>query len=105
MHRIPLLFALSLSACTSFSSFPGGLSTPPQERGALEVLVTTEIGAIITDIQSGGGPALTRAFDTANVPAEDRATRAFQLNTDLPLYAGNPGALVTVLDLYGRSGS
>jgi len=64
--------------------------------------VKSDFPAILADIQSGGGASLTRVFDLAGVPEQDRATRAFQLNNDIGLYAQNPGALITTLLVYGQ---
>ena len=72
-----------------------------QRRADIELIVKGQFPAILADIQSGGGPVLTTAFDAAGVPDQDRATRAFQLNNDIGLYADSPGALVTAIALYG----
>ena len=72
-----------------------------QRRAAVEVIVKTRFAEILADIQSGGGPVLTEAFDAAGVPDGERATRAFQLNNDLGLYVESPGALATAISLYG----
>lgn len=72
-----------------------------QRRGAVELAVKAGFPAILADIEAGGGPRLTSAFDAARVPPEDRAARTLQLQGDLPLYADTPGALVTTLLIYG----
>ena len=106
--RSSLLFFFLLAGC--YDIYDPAILTDPtenaiyqQRRGKVEVIVKSEFDAVISDIQSGGGPTLTRAFDEAGVPDEERATRAFQLNNDLGLYAGNPGALVTAIMVYGSS--
>jgi len=71
-----------------------------RRRAQVELIVKSDFPAIIPDIQAGGGPILTEAFDTAGVPDQDRPTRIFQLQRDLGLYAGNPGALVTAIMVY-----
>lgn len=90
------IFTLPVNALTN----AGENAIYTRRRGAVEVIVKSEFDQIITDIQSGGGPVLTSAFDAAGLPAAERATRAFQLNNDLGLYAGNPGALVTAIMVY-----
>ena len=115
--RSSLLFLVFIAGCSNEANHLGNPFLLPvnaltsatenaiyqQRRGKVEVIVKSEFDAIISDIQSGGGPTLTRAFDEAGVPDEERATRAFQLNNDLGLYAGNPGALVTAIMVYGSS--
>ncbi|MEL6573808.1 MAG: hypothetical protein AAFQ64_19315 [Pseudomonadota bacterium] len=115
--RSSLLFILFIAGCSNEANHLGNPFLLPvnaltsstenaiyqQRRAAVEVIVKSEFDAIISDIQSGGGPTLTQAFDAASVPSEERATRAFQLNTDLGLYAGNPGALVTAIMVYGST--
>ncbi len=108
--RSSLLFILLLAGCTNGFQLPVNALTSAEEnaiyqarQAEVEIIVKSEFDAVISDIQTGGGPTLTRAFDAAGIPAEERATRAFQLNKDLGLYAGNPGALVTAIMLYGSS--
>lgn len=66
-------------------------------RGAVEVFVKTNHPALISDIRAGGGPTLTQAFDIARVPQATRAPHTLQLQSDLALYSGNPGALVVAI--------
>jgi len=108
--RSSLFLIILLAGCADGLRWPINALTDPAEaaiyqerRGAVELVVKTEFDSIIADIQAGGGAALTRAFDAASVPDDDRATRAFQLNRDMGLYAGNPGALVTSLMVFGSS--
>jgi len=85
----------------------GALASPAdnaayrQRRGAVEIIVKSDLNSVLSDIATGGGPTLTRAFDTAGVPAQDRPARIIQLEGDRGLYEVNPGALVTALMLYG----
>lgn len=72
-----------------------------QRRGAVELFVKTNHPALINEINAGGGPTLTEAMNTANIPTEDRPARVLQLQSDLGLYNANPGALVTALMVYG----
>lgn len=108
--RSSLLLFVLLAGCSNGFTLPINALTSSEEnaiyqarRADVEVIVKSNFDAVIQDIQSGGGPTLTEAFDAAGIPAEDRATRAFQLNNDLGLYAGNPGALVTAIMVYGSS--
>ena len=109
-----ILIALPLLAACSeggtFLNLPANAITSPtenaiyqQRRGAVELIVKSQFDAVLSDIQSGGGPVLTQAFDAAGVPDQDRATRAFQLNKDIGLYTGNPGALVTAIMVYAST--
>jgi hypothetical protein len=72
-----------------------------QRRGSVEVIVKSEFPAILTDIDAGGGPVLTRAMEAALIPVQDRPTRVLQLQGDMGLYSANPGALVTALMVFG----
>lgn len=72
-----------------------------QRRGSVELIVKSEFPAILRDISSGSGPALTRAMQAALIPQQDRPTRALQLQGDIGLYSANPGALITALMVYG----
>ena len=105
MRRI--LISLTLLAGCALTDGVGlpNMSTPSeaaQNRAMVELGVKSDFPAILADIQSGGGASLTRVFDLAGVPEQDRATRAFQLNNDIGLYAQNPGALITTLLVYGQ---
>ncbi len=67
------------------------------KRGAVEVFVKSNHPALIEDIRSGGGPWLTEAYDLAEVPAAAREFHSLRLQSELPLYAANPGALVVAI--------
>jgi len=105
---IPLII---LAGCTSgplpvvfpvvLPTVSPAITAEEQRRANVELIVKGQFPEILADIQSGGGPVLTSAFDAAGVPDEDRATRAFQLSNDIALYADGPGALVTAILLYG----
>lgn len=115
--RSSLIYLALLAGCTGQASPFGTLFTLPvnavtsasenaiytQRRGEVELIVKSDFDGIITDIQTGGGDTLTAAFDAAGVPDTERATRAFQLNTDIALYANNPGALVTAIMVYSSA--
>lgn len=73
-----------------------------QNQGALELYVKTNHRAIMADIEGGGGAALTRSFDLANVPATDRPARILALQGDFAAYESNPGSLILSLGLWGR---
>lgn len=72
-----------------------------ERRGRVEVIVKTNYPGILDEIGAGGGPALTDAMDAARIPTGDRPARITQLQGDLGLYSGNPGALVVALMVYG----
>ena len=115
MYRalIPLLL---LAACSSEPSHLGnplllplsGLSTAAgnaaynQRRGRVELIVKSSFPGIIGEIRNGGGPALTEAMNAAGIPASDRPARILQMQGDLPIYAGNPDALVVALMVYAN---
>lgn len=118
MSRLALPALLILTACTAGGSagnsnglpvlFPGfeigRAATDPayaRQRGAVELFVKTNHVALLTDIASGGGASLTRAFDLAGVPAADRPARIIQLEGDRGLYEVNPGSLISALMVYG----
>lgn len=97
-----LLLAALLGGCGGLA--PLGDPAAAARQGAIELAVKSGHGAILSDIESGGGPALSRAFDAAAVPEGDRAARTLQLGGDLGLYAANPGALALALSLWGDAG-
>ena len=108
--RSSLLLFVILAGCTNGFTLPVNALTSAEEnaiyqsrQAEVEIIVKSDFDAVIRDIQTGGGPTLTQAFDAAGIPAEERATRAFQLNNDIGLYAGNPGALVTAIMIYSSS--
>ena len=104
--RNSLFFLALLSGCSNQIDQSGnpvlqqvsGLSTIAnseiysQRRGAVEVLVKSNHPALVDQINAGAGPVLVR----------DRPARIIQLQSNLGLYAANPGALATALMLYGR---
>ncbi|PYE86145.1 hypothetical protein [Pseudoroseicyclus aestuarii] len=103
-----LLGAVALaSACTPLPGLRGTLAgAAPEERarrGEVELAVKGRFPQVLEAIESGGGPALTAAFDAANVPQQDRPARILQLQGDYGLYAESPGSLVTSLLLWGPS--
>ncbi len=114
--RIAIIICSFLAACTSNpdhirSPFTAPIGGPGiaqerpadnQRRGAVEVIVKSNHGAILQDIVNGGGPVLTGAMDTAGIPDADRAARVLQMQRDFGLYQSNPGALVLALMVYGR---
>ena len=73
-----------------------------QRRGKVEVFVKTNHPALIAQIAAGGGLELTQAMDHANIITQDRPARIIQMQSDLPLYRVNLGALVTALMVYGN---
>lgn len=115
--RLPLIGLMLMASCTNGMTagpllFPGtelGAATVEpgyqQRRGAVEIAVKSGYPAILDEIMAGGGPILTDAMDTAGVPMADRPARIIQLNSDMALYAVNPGALVSALMVYGGAAS
>ncbi len=113
--RLALPFCVFLAACTvpqdqtgSFLNWPvRALGMGPQgsdyqqRRGAVEVMVKSSFPTVLTEIEAGGGPTLTRAMDAAQLPMQDRPTRIIQLQSNLGLYEVNPNALISALMLYG----
>ncbi|WP_089902786.1 hypothetical protein [Loktanella fryxellensis] len=111
MRSVLSLLTLStvvLTACAPggsvqnpFTGVTSALQAPDSQRGAVELAVKSEFPAIMAQIDAGGGPALTAAFDAAGVPLEDRPARLIQLRNEADLYAGNPGALTQALLVWG----
>jgi hypothetical protein len=111
MTRFAPFALIMLAACgtagnplhSPFDAAQNGITADAysQRRGAVELIVKSEFPVLLNDITTGSGPALTRAMDAALIPAQDRPARALQLQGDLGLYSGNPGALVTALMVYG----
>ena len=97
---LPVLFTF-LAACTTDGDLRN-IAPLASSNGAVEVLVKSNHPALIAEINAGTGPLLTRAFDAAGVPEQDRPARTLQLQGNLGLYDANPGALVTALSVYGR---
>jgi len=104
---LPLLAGCTILPGLNIFGTGGALASPAdnaayqQRRGAVEIIVKSELSALLNDIAAGGGATLARAFDTAGVPMQDRLARIIQLEGDRALYEANPGALVTALMLYG----
>ncbi len=113
-HSLILLAlgTLPLTACTADYNLRDGLFPPrlteaeqatrDQRRGQVEVFVKSYFPQILSDIDAGGGPTLTQAFNLAGVPGADRPTRTTQIRSNVGLYEVNPGALVSALLVYGR---
>lgn len=112
--RTALFFLIVAAGCTPAPSGQNGLfgtgwglattaqtTAYSQRRGAVELLVKTNYATLLSDITAGSGPTLTRAMSAAGIPTADRPARIIQLQSDLPLYQVNPGALVTALMAYG----
>ncbi|MFQ1700867.1 hypothetical protein ACJ5NV_09745 [Loktanella agnita] len=113
--RSTLIALILLTACTQEPSHIGnplmlpvsGVSTAignavyNKRRGQVELIVKANFDGIRNDIRAGGGPILTKAMNAARIPADERPARITQLQGDMGLYAGNPGALVTALMVYG----
>lgn len=113
--RVTLIALIALTGCSQEPNHIGnplllpisGLSTAfgnaayNERRGRVEVIVKSNYNAILDDINAGGGPVLTEAMDAAGIPEGDRPTRIIQLQSDMGLYANNPGALVVALMVYG----
>ena len=114
--RFPLIAAMFITACTQEANHLGnplmlpitGASTVignaayNKRRGQVEVIVKSNYDTIKDDIRAGGGPVLTKAMDAARIPERDRPARVIQLQSDMGLYAVNPGALVVALMVYGN---
>ncbi|GGL77519.1 hypothetical protein [Wenxinia marina] len=108
--RLAALVLLAIPACA-----PGAAQGPVEairglvdparsgDRAAVELAVKDSFPAILAEIDAGGGPALTRAYDAAGVPAGDRSARTLQLSGDLGLYADNPAALSLAIQSFGRA--
>ncbi|WP_394153384.1 hypothetical protein [Loktanella salsilacus] len=97
-----------LAACNTagdvqnpFTGVTSAFNAPDSQRGAVELAVKSEFPAILSQIDAGGGPALTAAFDAAGVPPQDRPARIIQLQRDAGIYASNPGALSSALLVWG----
>ncbi len=111
MRKSPLLFLPLVAACTTEANHLGNPLLLPvtaigtafgngaynQTRGKVELFVKTNHPALIADIRNGGGPALTKVFDIADVPKEARDPHTLQLQSDLALYANNYDALVVAI--------
>tara|TARA_R110002167_G_scaffold4572_2_gene21535 strand:- start:62099 stop:62449 length:351 start_codon:yes stop_codon:yes gene_type:complete len=112
--RNALFFLALLAGCSNQTNQGGspllqqvsGLSTIAgnaiysQRRGAVELLVKSNHPALVDQINAGAGPVLSQVMETAGIPVPDRPTRIIQLQSNLGLYAANPGALVTTLMLW-----
>lgn len=114
--RIFLIALPLLAACSNEANHMGnplmlpvtGVSTAigntayNKRRGEVEVIVKSNFDRIRQDIVAGGGPVLDKAMDAARIPVDERPARIIQLQGDMGIYAGNPGALVTALMVYGQ---
>jgi|GEM_PF-746009 hypothetical protein len=109
ISALTLLAALGqLAACDTsggvqnpFTGVTSAINASDTQRGAIELAVKSEFPAILAQVNAGGGPALSAAFDAAGVPFEDRPARIIQLQRDMGLYAANPGALTSALLVWG----
>lgn len=111
MRALPLLLLCLLTGCATgpnhlgnpltlpFRAVAGGVDNAAynRTRGQVEIFVKTNHPAIITDLESGGGPTLTQAFDLAQVPIAIRAPHTLQMQSDLQLYRANLGATVVAI--------
>lgn len=94
--------ALLLSACSTEQGLLRLVDPAYQtRRSAVEVEVKSSYPQILNDISTGGGSALDKAFDTAQIPVSDRPARTLQLSGDLPLYSDAPLALISTLVVWG----
>ena len=116
MRRSVSLAALALlTGCTSVANHLGNPLTLPvrglvtmaenaaynQRRGQVEVFVKANHPALMAEITGEGGPLLDEAMRRAGIPSRDRPARRLQLRSDAAFYAGNPGALIAALMVYG----
>lgn len=111
MRKIALILLTFTAACTTQANHVGNPLMLPVSalgnainnaaysgtRGQVEVFVKTNHPALVADIQRGGGPTLTEAFNIANVPAAVRARHTLQLQSDLALYSNNIEALIVAI--------
>ena len=109
--RWPLIAVVLAAACSQEANHLGNPLTLPlsgistivgnaayeKRRGEVELIVKSNYPQIKNDIQAGGGPVLTEAFDIAAVPAQVRAPHTLQLQSDLALYETNLDALVVAI--------
>ena len=112
--RWPLIVAVLVTACTNDANHVGNPLLLPfngigaalengaysQRRGQVELIVKSNLPAVLNDIRMGGGPTLTEAMNIAGIPVTDRPARIIQLQSDIQLYESSPGALVTALMVY-----
>ena len=96
-RRLILSAPLALAACGAAVLDP----VEAQRRARVEVAVKAAYPGILDEIARGGGPDLLAAFNAAGVPVGDRAARVTQMQSDLGLYGGSPGALVAALVAFG----
>ena len=116
MKPSPFIFCLCLAACSNEANHLGNPLLLPisgignafnnaayaQRRGAVELLVKSNHGALIEEIAVGGGPLLDEAMETANIPQAERPARILQLQGDIGLYTDNLEALIVALMVYGN---
>ena len=72
-----------------------------QRRAEASAVVSANHPELIAQIAAGGGSTLSAAMDAAHVPAEARAGLIVTLQSDLPLHASDPEALVVALMVHG----
>ena len=115
--RSSLIFLILVAGCTREANHLGNPLLLPvnaltsvtenaiynARRGRVEVAVKSRFPEVIADIRAGGGPAVTDAMDIAGIAQAERPARLLQLQGDIGIYEGNPGALVTALMVYGSS--
>ncbi|MEL6957726.1 MAG: hypothetical protein AAGL89_02095 [Pseudomonadota bacterium] len=111
MRRTALFCLILLAACSNEANHLGNpLSIPlravtngfdnaayMRTRGQVELFVKTNHPAIIADLEAGGGPNLTRAFDIAEAPEAVRSAHTLQMQSDLEIYRQNLGATVVAI--------
>lgn len=101
--HIPLLryaAALALLALAGCDVAAMG-GADPSTRAGTEIAVKSNYGAVVADIEAGGGPALTTAMDAAGIPPQNRDLMILRLQSELPLYRTSPAALVLALRANG----
>ena len=111
MRKFALVFLSLTAACSNEANHLGNPLLLPiralgagidnaaynQVRGKVEIFVKTNHPALISDLQRGGGPTLTEAFNIAEVPQAARAPHTLQMQSDLALYSSNLDALVVAI--------
>ncbi|SMX31350.1 hypothetical protein [Octadecabacter ascidiaceicola] len=111
MRKFTFVFLTLVAACSNEANHLGNPLLMPlnalgtrignavynERRGKVEVFVKSNHPALVADIQRGGGPMLTQAFEIANVPKPVRAPHTLQLQSDLALYSNNIEALIVAI--------
>ena len=112
--RSSLIFLIFVAGCTGEANHLGNPLLLPvnaltsvtenaiynERRGRVEVAVKSNFNQIIPEIRAGGGPTVTEAMEIAGIPLSERPARLIQLQGDIGIYEGNPGALITALMVY-----